>query len=144
MRDVADVVARSNSRYLKALQSVPSELLQLGDQLQRTLVEEPPIYITEGNIIRSGVNEQLDRLRQQSRDDVEWLATFEKQEKERTGINTLKVGFNKAFGYYISISRGKSEQAPADYIRKQTLTNEERYITPELKERETRILNSDS
>jgi len=144
MRDVADVVAKSNSRYLKALQSVPSELLQLGAQLQKTLVEEPPIYITEGNIIRSGVNEQLDHLRQQSRDDVEWLAAFEKQEKERTGINTLKVGFNKAFGYYISISRGKSEQAPADYIRKQTLTNEERYITPELKERETRILNADN
>ncbi len=144
MRDVADVVARSNSRYLKVLQSVPAELLQLGDQLQRTLIEEPPIYITEGNIIRSGVNEQLDFLRQQSRDDVEWLAAFEKQEKERTGISTLKVGFNKAFGYYISISRGKSEQAPADYIRKQTLTNEERYITPELKERETRILNADS
>jgi DNA mismatch repair protein MutS len=144
MRDVADVVAKSNSRYLKALQSVPSELLQLGAQLQKTLVEEPPIYITEGNIIRSGVNEQLDHLRQQSRDDVEWLAAFEKQEKERTGINTLKVGFNKAFGYYISISRGKSDQAPADYIRKQTLTNEERYITPELKERETRILNADN
>ncbi|ELS33019.1 MULTISPECIES: DNA mismatch repair protein MutS [Pseudanabaena] len=144
MRDVADVVARANSRYLKALQSVPSVLLQLGEQLQKTLVEEPPIYITEGNIIRSGVNEQLDRLRQQSRDDVEWLSAFEKQEKERTGINTLKVGFNKAFGYYISISRGKSEQAPTDYIRKQTLTNEERYITPELKERETRILNADS
>lgn len=144
MRDVADVVAKSNSIYLKALQSVPPELLQLGAQLQKTLVEEPPIYITEGNIIRSGVNEQLDFLRQQSRDDVEWLAAFEKQEKERTGINTLKVGFNKAFGYYISISRGKSEQAPADYIRKQTLTNEERYITPELKERETRILNADS
>jgi len=144
MRDIADVVAKSNSIYLKALQSVPSELLQLGNQLQKTLVEEPPIYITEGNIIRAGVNEQLDLLRQQSRDDVDWLAAFEKQEKERTGINTLKVGFNKAFGYYISISRGKSEQAPADYIRKQTLTNEERYITPELKERETRILNADS
>jgi DNA mismatch repair protein MutS len=144
MRDIADIVAKSNSIYLKALQSVPSELLQLGNQLQKTLVEEPPIYITEGNIIRSGVNEQLDLLRQQSRDDVDWLAAFEKQEKERTGINTLKVGFNKAFGYYISISRGKSEQAPADYIRKQTLTNEERYITPELKERETRILNADS
>jgi DNA mismatch repair protein MutS len=144
MRDVAEVVAVSNSLYLQALQSVPSALLQLGIQLQNTLVEEPPIYITEGNIIRSGVNEQLDYLRQQSRDDVEWLAAFEKSEKERTGIHTLKVGFNKSFGYYISISRGKSEQAPADYIRKQTLTNEERYITPELKERETRILNSDS
>ena len=144
MRDVADVVANSHSQYLTVLQSVPSELLQLGSQLQKTLVEEPPIYITEGNIIRSGVNDQLDQLRQQSRDDVEWLAAFEKQEKERTGINTLKVGFNKAFGYYISISRGKSEQAPSDYIRKQTLTNEERYITPELKERETRILNADN
>ncbi|PZO40557.1 MAG: DNA mismatch repair protein MutS [Pseudanabaena frigida] len=144
MRDVADVVAKTNSRYLKALQSVPSELIQLGIQLQRSLVEEPPIYITEGNLIRSGVNDRLDSLRQQSRDDVEWLASFEKQEKERTGISTLKVGFNKAFGYYISISRGKSEQAPADYIRKQTLTNEERYITPELKERETRILNADN
>ena len=144
MRDVADVVANSHSQYLTVLQSVPSELLQLGSQLQKTLVEEPPIYITEGNIIRSGVNDQLDQLRQQSRDDVEWLAAFEKQEKERTGINTLKVGFNKAFGYYISISRGKSEQAPTDYIRKQTLTNEERYITPELKERETRILNADN
>ena len=144
MRDVADVVANSHSQYLTVLQSVPSELLQLGSQLQKTLVEEPPIYITEGNIIRSGVNDQLDHLRQQSRDDVEWLAAFEKQEKERTGISTLKVGFNKAFGYYISISRGKSEQAPSDYIRKQTLTNEERYITPELKERETRILNADN
>ena len=144
MRDVADVVAKASSRYLQALQSVPSELIQLGAQLQHTLIEEPPIYITEGNIIRSGVNDQLDNLRQQSRDDVEWLAAFEKREKERTGISTLKVGFNKAFGYYISISRGKSEQAPADYIRKQTLTNEERYITPELKERETRILNADS
>ncbi len=143
MRDVADVVAKSQSSYLQALQIVPSALLQLGSQLQRTLVEEPPIYITEGNLIRAGVNEQLDHLRQQSRDDAEWLATFEKQERDRTGINTLKVGFNKAFGYYISISRGKSDQAPADYIRKQTLTNEERYITPELKERETRILNAD-
>ncbi|MBD2150820.1 DNA mismatch repair protein MutS [Pseudanabaena sp. FACHB-1277] len=143
MRDVSDVVVESRSSHLQALQSVPSELLQLGSQLQNTLIEEPPIYITEGNLIRNGVNAQLDQMRQQSRDDVEWLASFEKQEKERTGINTLKVGFNKAFGYYISISRGKSEQAPADYIRKQTLTNEERYITPELKERETRILNAD-
>jgi DNA mismatch repair protein MutS len=143
MRDVSEVVANSRSQPLQSLQSVPSELLQLGAQLQSTLIEEPPIYITEGNLIRNGVNAQLDQMRQQSRDDVEWLASFEKQEKERTGINTLKVGFNKAFGYYISISRGKSEQAPADYIRKQTLTNEERYITPELKERETRILNAD-
>jgi DNA mismatch repair protein MutS len=74
-------------------------------------------------------------------DDQQWIAELEPAERERTGISTLKVGFNKAFGYYISISRARADQAPDDYIRKQTLTNEERYITPELKEREARVFN---
>ena len=143
-QELTFVVASGQTTYLKALQYIAPELQSLGDKLQQTLVDEPPILITEGNLIRTGVNPQLDGLRQQNLDDVEWLASFEKQERERTGINTLKVGFNKAFGYYISISRGKSNQAPSNYIRKQTLTNEERYITPELKERETRILNADN
>jgi len=143
-QELTFVVATGQSSYLQALQHLAPELQTLGDKLQQTLVDEPPILITEGNLIRAGINSQLDGLRQQNLDDVEWLANFEKQERERTGINTLKVGFNKAFGYYISISRGKSDQAPANYIRKQTLTNEERYITPELKERETRILNADN
>jgi DNA mismatch repair protein MutS len=77
-------------------------------------------------------------------DDQQWIAKLEPAERERTGISTLKVGFNKAFGYYISISRAKADQAPDDYIRKQTLTNEERYITPELKEREARVFNLES
>ncbi len=143
-QELTFIVATGQTKYLQALQHLAPELQTLGTKLEQTLVDEPPILITEGNLIRAGINPQLDGLRQQNVDDVEWLANFEKQERERTGINTLKVGFNKAFGYYISISRGKSDQAPTSYIRKQTLTNEERYITPELKERETRILNADS
>lgn len=139
---VADVVAEAQTPHLTTLQTVSPELEQIADLLCSTLVEEPPIYLTDGNLIRTGINPQLDELKQQAIDDVEWLSALEKTERERTGINTLKVGFNKAFGYYISISRGKSEQAPDNYIRKQTLTNEERYITPELKEREARILNA--
>jgi DNA mismatch repair protein MutS len=88
------------------------------------------------------VDEQLDGMRLLTEEDQQWLANLEVQERERTGIQTLKVGFNKAFGYYISITRSKLDQAPTDYIRKQTLTNEERFITPELKEREARILTA--
>lgn len=139
--ELAILVARSQSRYLQALQDVPPELEQLGQVLRSHLVETPPLYLTEGNLIRDGVNPQLDSLRRQIVDDRQWIANLEADERQRTGINTLKVGFNKAFGYYISISRAKADQAPEDYIRKQTLTNEERYITPELKERESRVFN---
>ena len=139
---LAALVESVTSPYLKALQYVPSELEQLGDTLRSHLVENPPLYLTEGNLIRPGVNPELDQLRDQTKGDQDWIAKLEPTERKRTGISTLKVGFTKAFGYYISISRSKSSQAPDDYIRKQTLTNEERYITPELKEREARIFNT--
>ncbi|MEO0984727.1 MAG: DNA mismatch repair protein MutS [Cyanobacteria bacterium J06639_14] len=136
------LVESVTSPHLKALQYVPPELEQLGDTLRSHLVENPPLYLTEGNLIRPGVNSELDQLRDQTKGDQDWIAKLEPAERKRTGISTLKVGFNKAFGYYISISRSKASQAPEDYIRKQTLTNEERYITPELKEREARIFNT--
>lgn len=139
--DLAFIVAKAQSAYLKALQQVPPVLEQLGQRLRSHLVDNPPLYLTEGNLIRQGVNDQLDDLRQQVEADQQWIANLEVTERERTGIANLKVGFNKAFGYYISISRARADQAPSDYIRKQTLTNEERYITPELKDRENRILN---
>ncbi|MFQ4135426.1 DNA mismatch repair protein MutS [Nodosilinea sp. PGN35] len=142
--DLAALAEKATSPYLKALQYVPPELEQLGQTLRSHLVETPPLYLTEGHLIRDGVNAQLDDLRQQAVDDQKWIAELEPAERQRTGISTLKVGFNKAFGYYISISRARADQAPADYIRKQTLTNEERYITPELKERETRVFNIES
>ncbi len=140
--DLAMVVAKARSPYLVALQSVPPELEVLGHHLHAHLVENPPLSLTEGNLIRSGVNPQLDALRQQVEDDQEWIKNLEAIERDRTGIPTLKVGYSKTFGYYISISRAKSNQVPEGYDRKQTLTNEERYITVELKERENRILNA--
>ncbi len=142
LTDLAYLVRNGESPYLKAIQTVPPELDQLAQKLRAHLVESPPITLTEGNLIRDGINPEIDRLRQLVSSDQHWIADLERVERDRTGIATLKVGFNKAFGYYISISRGKSNQAPPDYIRKQTLTNEERYITPDLKEREARIMTA--
>ena len=142
LTDLAYLVRNGESPYLEAIQTVPSELDQLALRLRAHLVESPPITLTEGNLIRDGVNSEIDQLRHQIESDEHWIADLERVERDRTGISTLKVGFTKAFGYYISISRAKSVQAPADYIRKQTLTNEERYITPELKEREARVLTA--
>jgi len=140
--ELARLVENARSPYLKALQKVPPILEQLGHQIHAHLVESPPLYLTEGGLIRSGVNEQLDGLRHAVEQDQLWIANLEVEEKARSGIPTLKVGFNKTFGYYISISRSKADQVPSNYIRKQTLTNEERYITPDLKEKEARILTA--
>ncbi len=139
---LAEALAGAKTSYLTALQVIAPELEQLGDKLRRMLVDNPPLILTEGGLIRVGMHPDLEALRRQLEDDRQWLVDLEVHERARTGIQTLKVGFNKAFGYYISISRGKAHQAPDDYIRKQTLTNEERYITPDLKERESRILNA--
>jgi DNA mismatch repair protein MutS len=140
--ELAELAAYGSSPYLRALQKVPPQLEHLGQQLRANLVESPPLHLMEGNLIRAGVNPQLDEMRVTAEGDQQWIANLEVTERERTGISTLKVGFNKAFGYYISITRSKADQVPINYIRKQTLTNEERFITPELKERENRILTA--
>jgi len=139
--DLAALMAHASSPYLETLQHVPPALNELGRVLRSHLVEAPPLYLKDGNLIRDGVNPQLDELRQQVSQDQQWIANLETSERDRTGISNLKVGYTKAFGYYISISRSKSDQAPADYTRKQTLTNEERYITEELKACEARLVN---
>ncbi|WP_414528128.1 DNA mismatch repair protein MutS [Nodularia chucula] len=140
--ELSRLVAEVRSPFLKALQRVPAELSELAEKLHAHLVEAPPIHIKEGGLIRAGMNPQLDERKATVEADQQWIANLEVDERARTGIPTLKVGFNKTFGYYISISRAKSDQVPDNYIRKQTLTNEERYITPELKEREARILTA--
>jgi DNA mismatch repair protein MutS len=141
--ELAALVSGAKSPYLTPLQTVSPLLEQLGHKLKAHLVDQPPLYLTEGNLIRSGVNPRLDELRQQIDADQQWIAELESLERQRTGISNLKVGFNKTFGYYISISRAKSGgQPPAGYIRKQTLTNEERYITAELKDKESAILTA--
>uniref|UniRef100_B8HTQ2 DNA mismatch repair protein MutS n=1 Tax=Cyanothece sp. (strain PCC 7425 / ATCC 29141) TaxID=395961 RepID=B8HTQ2_CYAP4 len=142
LNHLATLAMNARSPYLQALQTVPPQLEQLAAKLRTHLVDSPPLLLSEGGLIRPQVHLPLDQLRQQVSEDQQWIANLETLEKQRTGIATLKVGFNKAFGYYISVSRAKSEQVPREYIRKQTLTNEERYITPDLKEREVRILNT--
>ena len=140
--ELSRLVADARSPFLKALQKVPPVLEELAQQIRAHLVESPPIHIKDGGLIRPGVHVQLDERRATVEDDQKWIANLEVDERAKTGIPTLKVGFNKTFGYYISISRAKADQVPSNYIRKQTLVNEERYITPELKEREARILTA--
>jgi DNA mismatch repair protein MutS len=140
LNDLAHLASEGNSPYFKALQNVPPELEELGKEVIAHLVESPPQQIKDGGIIREGVNEQLDQMRRLLDEDKEWLASLEVTERKRTGIANLKVGYNKTFGYYISMPRSKADLAPENYQRKQTLTNEERYITAELKEKENRIL----
>lgn len=142
LTDLATLATEGNSPYLKALQTVPLELEQLGKFVIAHLVEHPPLHLKEGNVIRDGINAELDERRRCLEEDKQWLANLEVTERQRTGINNLKVGYNKTFGYYLTLPRSKAEQAPENYLRKQTLVNEERYITPELKERETRILTA--
>ncbi|NEP48330.1 MAG: DNA mismatch repair protein MutS [Moorea sp. SIO3C2] len=140
--ELADLAAYGSSPYLKVMQNVPPQLEELGHTVQEHLVESPPLHLTEGKLIRPQVNQQLDEMRGQAEEDQQWIANLEVTEREKTDIPKLKVGFNKTFGYYISVPRAKTAQVPDNYIRKQTLVNEERYITPELKEREARILTA--
>lgn len=115
----------------------------LYQHIEEILVDEPPISITEGNIIRTGYHEELDRYHDALENGQQWLAELQLRERELTGLKTLKVGYNKVFGYYIEISRLQASQLNDDrYIRKQTLANNERYITEELKEMETTILSA--
>ncbi|HLD16448.1 MAG TPA: DNA mismatch repair protein MutS [Coxiellaceae bacterium] len=112
--------------------------------LQRALVEEPPMVIRDGGVIAPGYDAELDELRQLSEHSSDYLVKLETQERERTQLSTLKVGYNRIHGYYIEISKAQSKQAPADYIRRQTLKNLERYITPELKSFEDKVLSAKS
>ncbi len=136
------IFKEGKSPYFQALQHIPPELEELGKKVTASLVENPPQHIKEGGIIQDGVDETLDEMRRLIDGDKEWLATLEATEREKTGIANLKVGYNKTFGYYISMPRSKADFAPENYQRKQTLTNEERYITAELKEKENRILTA--
>ncbi|MGB4621482.1 MAG: DNA mismatch repair protein MutS [Kiritimatiellia bacterium] len=111
--------------------------------IQRALVDEPPISIKEGGLIRKGYHEQLDELRAAAHDGKQWIAALQAQEIERTGISSLKIRFNKVFGYFIEVTKANLSRVPSDYIRKQTMVNGERFITPELKEVESKIVGAE-
>lgn len=115
----------------------------LADLLQRALVKDPPHSIREGGFIREGYDLELDTLRDLGKNGKAYIASLEAKERERTGIHSLKVGFNAVFGYYLEVSKANLDRVPADYIRKQTTANAERYITAELKEHESQVLGAE-
>lgn len=118
------------------------KLVEIYNLIETSIVEEPPFSVREGGMIKTGHNETLDELHTISKSGKNYILEIEKKEKEKTGIKTLKIKYNKVFGYFLEVSRANSHLVPEEYIRKQTLTNAERYITPELKEYESTILNA--
>ena len=139
---VAQALAGVSALALRELAGRVQGDPELAGELARALVEDPPPTTRDGGAIRAGYDPDLDRIREASRSAREWIDGLEARERERTGIRSLKVGFNRVFGYYIEVGRAQQGAVPADYLRKQTLTGGERYITPELKEREAVVLGA--
>ena len=135
-------LSRIAAQRSQALHGLVDELADLRLRIDTTIVPEPPISLNDGGVIQSGIEKELDELRDLSRNSKQYLAQIEQRERQRTGISSLKVKFNSVFGYYLEISKANLHLAPAEYERKQTLVNAERFTTPELKEYEAKILDA--
>lgn len=133
-----------DATLISELRSEIRDLEDIRSLIERAICEDAPFVIREGGLIKDGYSEKLDDLKLSIKDGKEWIATLESRERERTGIKNLKVGYNKVFGYYIDVTRSNAGLVPDDYIRKQTLVNNERYITPELKEMESLVLGAEA
>ncbi|MEF8864398.1 MAG: DNA mismatch repair protein MutS [Salinibacter sp.] len=141
--NVLGLLGDADSDALGAIEDDLRPCPDMVDQIQNALVDDPPAKISEGGLIRDGYSEELDELRTIAQEGKDWVANLEKEESERTDIPSLKVGFNKVFGYYIEVTNTHADKVPEDYIRKQTLVDSERYVTPELKEMEEKILTAE-
>jgi len=128
---------------IAALREGIDEMPEILDLLERSVVDDPPLTLREGGILREGYDAELDRILSASRDGKSWIAALEEKERQRTGIASLRVGFNNVFGYYIEVTKSQTGAVPAEYIRKQTLVNAERYINEELKEYEQTVLHAE-
>ncbi len=140
---ICDALQGTENRYLSALSSVPGELVDFAERIASSIASDAPRELTEGGIFVRGYNQDLDELRELLGGGKEWIESYQRKEQDRTGIKSLKVNFNRTFGYYIEVTHSNKDAVPSDYIRKQTLTNAERFITPELKEYEAKILNAE-
>lgn len=136
-------LADRESEYAVEIRENLSELKHIVDEIEKAIVDDPPLAISEGGLICQGYNSELDHLREIAFSGKDWIIRLQKTERERTGIPSLKVNFNKVFGYYIEVTKPNLAKVPHDYIRKQTLVNAERFITPELKEYEEQVLNAE-
>ncbi|WP_186566679.1 DNA mismatch repair protein MutS [Lawsonibacter celer] len=137
-----ELLSPYSAPLLSTLREELDDLTELRELIARAVVDEPPFSVREGGFIRAGYHDEVDRLRDIQANGKGMVAAIEAREKEKTGIKSLKVGYNKVFGYYIEVSKSYYDQVPADYIRKQTLSNCERYITQELKDMEHTILSA--
>jgi DNA mismatch repair protein MutS len=146
MPAISNALKPCRSQYLTCLHSLPQPLFTLMGLIDQAIDDAPPQQVTEGGIFKTGYHQELDELRNLATNAKQWLVDFQEQERETTGIKTLKVSHNNAFGYYIEISRAQAATAelPEHYQRKQTLTNAERFITPELKTQETRVQEAEA
>lgn len=142
--EIQGLLREKQTPLLQKLATQISEFPDFAELLSHAIIDNPPVVIREGGVIANGFDAELDELRTLSENAGQFLVDLEVREKARTGISTLKVGYNRVHGYFIEISRLQSEQAPVDYIRRQTLKNAERFITPELKEFEDKVLSSKS
>jgi DNA mismatch repair protein MutS len=155
-RDLVALVGtlRQIPRLRQILQQFEADLLrrlagqcdsmdELADLLEAAIEPECPSHLRDGGVIKTGFNQELDHLRSISRDGQSWLRNYQKEQAQRTGIANLKIGYNQVFGYYIEVSHSSADKVPADYVRKQTIKNAERYITEELKEYETQVLGAE-
>ncbi len=137
---IKQMIPTANERWFRH----DEQLVELVTLLEKSFVEDPPISVTEGGMIRAGFNDELDTYRDASKNGKQWIAELEQKERQETGIKSLKVGFNRVFGYYIEVTRANLSLLPEGrYERKQTLTNAERFVTPELKEKEALILQAE-
>ncbi len=140
------IKARMTARESDLLNRIEADLDLLGDVrevIDAAVAEDAPLRLSDGGVIKTGYNEELDGLRDVGSSGAKWLARFQADEIKRTGIATLRVGFNKVFGYYIEITNARRDRVPPDYVRKQTLKNAERYITPALKDHEVEVLSAE-
>ena len=141
--EIKAVLSRAKSQMLKDLYTELDELQDIYEIIDKAIVDEPPISVKEGGLIKLGYNEEIDRLKTATTDGKNWVLKLEAEEREKTGIKGLKVGFNKVFGYFIEVTKSNLSQVPDRYIRKQTLANCERYITEDLKRLENEILGAE-
>jgi DNA mismatch repair protein MutS len=140
--DVMAALSNSKATLLGTLSSRLSNLEDISDLLQKSISDDPPVTLKEGGLIKPGFDAALDEQRRAAKEGQDWIASLEETERKRTGLKTLKVGYNTVFGYYIEVSKSLAKHVPPEYERKQTLTTGERFTTPELKERERAILSA--
>ena len=138
------VILEIDTAIIREQLSVWDDMADVAKDIDAAVVDAPPISLRDGGLINLGYRDELDRLRRMSQDAKSWLRSYEEEERARTGIKHLKIVYNKVFGYCIEVNKREEAHVPPEYTRRQTLTNAERYVTPELKKTEEEVLEADS